>query len=353
MNTPSLARLNQLKAEMNKAHLDACLIEDPLDLLYLTGLKLSAGRLLVHKTQIQLLVDGRYFEVASKRAPCQTLLDGPQKLVDFCQQNRVRVLGFDGRKTSYERFLAIEKSCKQTIQLKSFPSLFKSMRAIKDQAEIVKMKKSAALLWKGFEFIKKSLKKGVTEKELSKAFEIFCLQHGADRLSFEPIIAFGANSAMPHYRSQNAVLKEGIVLIDIGVVVNNYHSDMTRVVFYKKSDPHLRRLYEIVQKAQKAALQLCKPGVKVKDLDLAARQVMREEQVEDLFIHSLGHGIGLETHEFPRIKYDGEDQDVILQSGMVFTVEPGLYVPGKGGVRYEDTIVITSNGYKNFYTRSG
>jgi Xaa-Pro aminopeptidase len=227
---------------------------------------------------------------------------------------------------------------------------FKTLRAIKEKQEIVLMKKSAALLWKGFQFLRKALKKGVTEKELATRFEIFCLENGAERLAFEPIIAFGKNGAMPHYRSQNVKLKDGdAVLIDIGVVLNNYHSDMTRVVFYKKEDPYIRHLYDIVKRAQMSALKLCRPGTKFKELDLAARKIMREEGVEDLFVHSLGHGIGLETHEYPRIKFDNEDKDVVLESGMVFTVEPGLYVPGKGGVRYEDTIVITPTGYANFY----
>jgi Xaa-Pro aminopeptidase len=124
---------------------------------------------------------------------------------------------------------------------------------------------------------------------------------------------------------------------------------MTRVVFYKKENAYLRHLYEIAKRSQQSALQLCRPGVKVKQLDIAARQVMREENVEDLFIHSLGHGIGLEVHEYPRIKFDGEDKDVVLEKGMVFTIEPGLYVPGIGGVRYEDTVVITATGHQNFY----
>jgi Xaa-Pro aminopeptidase len=156
---------------------------------------------------------------------------------------------------------------------------------------------------------------------------------------------------MPHYRSQNTRLKEAdVVLIDIGICVDNYHSDMTRVLFYKKDNAYLRRLYEIAKRSQESALKLCRPGVKIKQLDIAARKVMCEENVEDLFVHSLGHGIGLEVHEYPRIRFDSEDQDQVLESGMVFTIEPGLYVPGIGGVRYEDTILITSTGFKNFYS---
>lgn len=352
----NLQRIDHLKTAMKKEKLDACLIENPLDLFYFTGLKLSSGRLLVHEIETQLLVDGRYIQMAEENSPFKTSLDSPQKFLDYCEKHNVGALGFDGRTTSYDSFLQLDNWKKQSskpIKLIASSPLMRSARAIKDRTEIAKMKKSAALLWEGFQFICQSLKKSVTEKELSRRFEIFCLEKGADRLSFEPIIAFGANSAMPHYRSQNVALKEGdAVLIDIGVVLDHYHSDMTRMVFFKKENAYLSRLYEIAKKAQKSALKLCRPGVKFKELDLAARKVMREEKVEDLFLHSLGHGIGLETHEFPRIKYNGDDKDVILESGMVFTVEPGLYVPSKGGVRYEDTIVITPTGYANFYPSS-
>ncbi len=346
-------RLKHLQNALKKEKLDVCLIEHPLELFYFTGLKLSAGRLLVHSSDVLLLVDGRYLQIAEEKSPSKTSLDSPEKFQSFCKSHQIKSLGFDGRHTSYDHFLRLQYWQKKAgVKIKFVPStsFFKHVRAIKDKDEIQKLQKSAALLWKGFQFIYASLKKGVKEKELSKRFEIFCLERGADRLSFEPIIAFGPNSAMPHYRSQETQLNEGnIVLIDIGISVDNYHSDMTRVLFYKKEDPYLRRLYEIAKRAQQSALKLCRPGVKIKQLDMAARQVMCEENVEDLFVHSLGHGIGLEVHEFPRIKFDSEDKDVVLESGMVFTIEPGLYVPNIGGVRYEDTILITPTGHKNFY----
>jgi Xaa-Pro aminopeptidase len=214
------------------------------------------------------------------------------------------------------------------------------------------MKKSAALVWKGFEHIRRSLKVGVTEKELALSFEIFCRKQGAEKLSFDPIIAFGKNTAYPHYRAGDVKLKKDqLVLIDIGVVVDHYHSDMTRTVFFGNPDPRLVLLETVVKKAHAAALKLCKVGTKVGDLDKAARQVIEKAGLKELILHSLGHGIGLETHEFPRLKYKGEDQSTLLQEGMVITIEPGLYLPGVGGVRYEDTIVITSKGYTNFYVK--
>ena len=231
------------------------------------------------------------------------------------------------------------------------PSLFKTLRLIKDAGEIEKMKQSAHLAWKGYEWILSALKVGVTEKEIAKGFEIFCLQSGADCLSFDPIIAFGSNGAMPHYHPQDIPLtKEDPVLIDIGVVLDYYHSDMTRVFFpASQKTGKIHHFYTLIQKAQKKALSLCRPGVKLGTLDAAVREVFRAEDVESLYVHSLGHGIGLQTHEFPRIKHDNEDKDLVLEPGMVFTVEPGLYLPGTGGVRYEDTIVITAHGYENFY----
>ena len=345
--------MKHLQSALKEEKLDACLIEQPLELFYFTGLKLSAGRLLVHSKDVLLLVDGRYLQIAEEKFPDETSLDSSEKFLSFCKAHRVRNLGFDGRHTSYDHFLRLkswQKKADMEVTLIPSTPFFKDARAIKDRDEVQKLQKSAALLWKGFQFIRASLKKGIKEKDLSKQFEIFCLERGADCLSFEPIVAFGPNSAMPHYRSQNTQLKEGdIVLIDIGVSVDNYHSDMTRVLFYKKENAYLRRLYEITKRAQQSALKLCRPGVKIKQLDLAARQVMCEEKVEDLFVHSLGHGVGLEVHEFPRIKFDSEDKDVELKSGMVFTLEPGLYVPNIGGVRYEDTILITPTGHKNFY----
>ncbi len=342
---------SRLKILQKKLPTDACLIEQPIDLYYLTGLNLSAGRLLFTKSDAELFVDGRYIQVAEQKSPFKVSLDNPESIAAFCTKRRVKSLGFDGRYTSYERFERMKQQLKK-MKLHPCSDFLASMRVIKDPSEIKKMQKSAALLWKGFQFLRKSLKVGVTEKELAKQFEIFCLERGAERLAFDPIIAFGPNSAMPHYRAQDARLKSGdIVLIDIGIVVDRYHSDMTRVVFYKREDPVLRRLYDIVRRAQKSALSLCRPGTTLKELDLAARKVMREENVEELYLHSLGHGIGLETHEFPRIKYNGDDKDVTLKSGMVFTVEPGLYIAGKGGVRYEDTILITPTGHTNFYPK--
>ncbi len=320
-------------------------MEDPLNLFYLTGMQLSSGKLLLSSQAALLLVDGRYVGAAQLQAPVPVQLEEKFSLTSFLKTHHLKKLLFDPTATSYARFLQLKEH-------RPLPraELFKTLRFVKDASEIAALKKSAALAWQGFEYIKKSLKVGVTEKELAKRFELFSLKNGADKLSFDPIIAFGAHGAMPHYRPGNTKLKEGdAVLIDIGVVLNHYHSDMTRVVFFKHKDPYLNSLYTLVKQAHKKALELCKPGTPLKALDHAARDVFKRENLEHLFIHALGHGIGLQTHEFPRIKEGGEEENTLLESGMVLTIEPGLYVPGKGGVRHEDTLVITPSGFTNFY----
>lgn len=340
-----LERIKKLQKALKAKRLDGCLIDDSVDLLYLTGLQLSLGALFVLQRKSCLFVDGRYFEVAEKTSPVPV-----QKLSDENKRvflKGVETLAFDGDHMSYSNFLQLGKL---KLKLSSHPELLRDLRLIKDVGEIGKMKKSAEFGYMAYLMLKGSLRPGVTEIELATELKIYCLKNGAEDVSFEPIIAFGKNSSLPHHRSGDTKLKKNdIALFDLGVVLDNYCSDMTRVEFVGKVDPELKRLYDVNFEAQRAALALCKPGVKLKELDLAARKVMAKAKVEHLFVHTLGHGIGLKVHEFPRLSKDGINKDVELQAGMAITIEPGLYLPGKGGVRYEDTIIITPKGYVNLY----
>lgn len=346
LNTYFVNRLKKLQNLLKEKSLEGCVIDHTVDLFYLTGLQLSLGRLIVTQKEASLFVDGRYFEMCLKKSPVPTKKNSIEAIKSYLKD--LKSVGFDSAITSVENYEALQKLC--PVKLTKLPCPLKLIRAIKDAQESLALKKSAALLWKGFLHIKKMLKEGLTERAVAKEFEIYMLKQGASKLAFEPIIAFGKNSAMPHYRAGTGRLKKGdSVLIDIGVVVDHYHSDMTRVIHFGKTNPKLIALEKVVRCAHKAALNLCRPGEKVKQLDLAAREEMRKAGVEDLFVHSLGHGVGLEIHEFPRVKQDGEDKDVVLEAGMVITIEPGLYLPNVGGIRHEDTILITPQGYDNFY----
>jgi len=324
---------------------DGCLIEEPADLYYLTGLSLSVGKLFAAPSGACLFVDGRYYGKAKQEAPC------PVALIESFKESlrKAKRIAFDSAFVTYNGFSALKSSFPH-VEWVPVSSPVKNLRLCKDPGEIAALKKAARLTWEGYQRIVQILKEGITEAEAALEFEIFCRKKGASGFSFETIIAFGENSAYPHYRAGNARLhKNQIVLIDAGAVIDKYHGDMTRVFFFGEPDPRLSRFFHLVRRAQQKAVAHVRPGVKLGELDQIVREEFRKENVEELYTHSLGHGIGLETHEYPRIKADGEDKDLILKPGMVFTIEPGLYQPGLGGARYEDTVLVTEIGCENFY----
>lgn len=322
-------------------------VEAPIDLLYLTGLNLSKGRLWVSRTEVCLFVDGRYLAVAQAKAPCPVHLWEEKKMrAVFGSGKRI---AFDSAFTSYDGFLALQKGFAE-VEWVPIANGLKGRRLYKEAVEVAALKRAATLTWKGYHHILTQLREGITEGELALEFEFFCRKQGASGLSFEPIIAFGENSAYPHHRAGATKLqKNQLILIDVGAVVDQYRGDMTRVHAFGTIDPKLKQLEKWVTGAQKKAVAHVRPGVRIGELDQIVREEFRKEGVESLFTHSLGHGIGLETHEYPRIKFDGEDRDLVLQAGMVFTIEPGLYQPGLGGIRYEDTVLVTEEGCENFY----
>lgn len=350
-------RIQNLQKDLLQKNIDLLILDDSISLIYLTGLHISFGKLFILKDKVKLFVDGRYIQAAKEKTDLDIDLINEKAISDFIVQNNIKNISFDSSIITYhsferlKSFLAkIKNNQNHLTTLSPLLSPLKEFRAVKDLDEISVLKKAASITWKGFEHICLLLKEGMSEKEVALEFEIFVKKNGADSLSFSPIVCFGKNSAKPHHMPSNAKLKlNDIVLMDVGVKVNDYNSDMTRVVFFGKPDPTLEKIYAINKTAQANALSVCRPGHKLKDLDLAARQVLKQEGYEKEFVHSLGHGVGLEIHEFPRIKFNTEDKDIILKPGMVITIEPGIYIPDLGGVRYEDMIVITNDGYENFY----
>lgn len=347
------------KVEKLLKHLpcDALIIEDPTDLYYMLGLSLSAGTLLIEPNGGHLIVDGRYFEHCSKLSPFPVLLAKEDTLPNLINNlGAVKELGFASNTTSYSRYEKLKEVLQKVprvVTLIPIEQPLRNLRKIKTPVEITLLKQAAELGSLGFDYVCSLLKEGVSESEMAFELELFWKKKGAKGFAFDPIIAFGANSSMPHYRAGDDVLKKNqVVLIDIGVTYQHYHSDMTRTLFYGTPDPLLLKIYPIVLQAQKAALALCRPGTKVGAVDSAARSLIVEEGFGDQFPHSLGHGIGLEVHEFPLLRDKPPHNDVILEAGMVITIEPGIYIPGVGGIRIEDSIQIVDNGYENLTNRS-
>jgi Xaa-Pro aminopeptidase len=329
----------QVESLLHRFSCDALLVTDPLDIFYLTGMSLSVGTLFFVKgEQPTLFVDGRYREVAShlplRVEDIEHLPGALNALKAPC--------GFDSDHLTYAKYLALIKK-KETI----FPlaSPIKELRKIKSQEEIKTITKAAQLCMRGMQTAIDSLREGISEREVAYELELFWKREGGEKFSFDPIIAFGENSSKPHYRSGSTTLKRGqIVLIDIGVVVDHYHSDMTRTVAFGTIDSKLSEIYNIVYEAKKRAIAGCVSGKAIKDIDALARDYITEKGYGDAFMHGLGHGIGLETHEPP---YLNKKATAYLEEGEVVTIEPGIYIPDLGGVRIEDMILVQKGGCHN------
>lgn len=353
-----LQRIEKVRKRLPELNCDCLLVDDKVNLYYLTGLQLSVGQLIIHTKGANLLVDNRYFELCKKKCPVPVALSSQNALKQLFMEecSFVNSLGFNSETTSYKSFLELKKNNThingRRLSLQPIDNIVKSIRSIKDKEEITLLEEAGILGSFGFDFVCDNLREGITEIELANRLEIFWKQRGSKTVAFDPIIAFGPNSSMPHYRAGDAVLKKGsVVLIDIGVNLKHYHSDMSRVVYFGEPDPQMLVIHQIVEQAQRAALELCRPGTLIGDLDRTARDLITEKGYGEYFIHSLGHGVGLEIHELPVLRNVSPYKEIPLQEGMVITIEPGIYLPDLGGVRIEDTVVITSSGYKNLTNR--
>ena len=334
--TMVLERIKKVQFLIKEAKLDGLIVDDPIDLFYLTGLKLSLGRLLVTVDGATLFVDGRYLESAGKKSSCEVRL-----LSTFESKGKI---GFDALTTTYKSALELRKNISE---LEPLEGVVRKIREVKEREEIELLRAAAALGSEGYDQVLEWLEEGVCEDEIAIELEIFWLRNGGEKVSFEPIIAFGENSSQPHYRAGKRKLKRGdTVLIDIGVMREGYASDMTRVVFFGPPKSEMKEIYNVVREAHQCAMAECRPGVSMSHVDKMAREVIVSRGYGAYFPHGLGHGVGLEVHEWPSFK-----SEAILEEGMVFTIEPGIYLPGVGGVRLEDTVVITASGVESLTNR--
>ena len=343
-------RIDRFREAYFSEGMDGFIIEDPTDLLYLTGLKVSRGRLLISRESACLFVDGRYQAVAKKEAyvPVKELNANELSAV-LAHLPEASVFGYDTALSmaAYRSLRPLFAKAGKKLKGVDDPTL--KLRAIKDSNELGLLKKSADLLWKGFKHVQKTLVTGIRERDLAFEFEQYVKKNGAEGLAFDPIIAFGKNSAFPHHHTGDRALKEGeVVLIDIGVMLGGYASDLTRVLFWGQVSKRIESMFEKVDQAYRAALKECRAGNEAFKLDRAAREAFGEDR--KYFVHSLGHGVGLNVHEYPRIAFDSKR--VKLEEGMVITIEPGLYIPEVGGIRYEDMVVVTKEGYENFFEKT-
>jgi len=331
---------SRVKRIFNKIALssDAFLITNLKNINYLTGFTGSFAVALLTENGCYLLVDFRYFEQAKKEAHAEivlfkeTWLDTLMKLIN---EKKIKKLCFEVS-CSYETFLKL--SGNKEIQLIPQSHIVEHFRAIKEEEEIENIKEAIKRAEKAFLKIKPLIKEGITERAIAIALEYEIKQQGSDILPFPVIVASGSNSSMPHWKNSDRTLKKGdFVIIDWGAEYKGYFSDMTRTFIIGEVSERQKEIYNIVNKARNEAIISCRPGIQAKQIDTVARNFIKLSGYGENFGHATGHGVGLDIHEFPKINRDSNEE---IQQGMVFTVEPGIYIEEFGGVRIEDMVVV-------------
>lgn len=305
------------------------------NLRYLTNFTGSKGFLIIGQRKNYFITDSRYIGFAKKLLKEKTRIqfavtDDFEKIIKKC-----KTIEFEADHLTINQLKNWKKKFKN-VKFKEAKKLIEDIRTIKEPAEIKLLQKSQEINKKAFSCIQKLFKTSITELEIAWKIKTIGHELGAEDVSFEPIVAFGPNSAIPHHQNSTRKLKKkDTILIDMGMKYKGYCSDMTRTTFFGKPSLLQQNIYEKVEQAQKAAINAAKAGIKASQLDQIARQAMKENA--EFFTHSLGHGLGLEIHEAPRLSTESKD---VLKKNMVITIEPGIYLPGKFGVRIEDMILI-------------
>lgn len=341
-------RVVQLRKLLEKQGLEAVLITGEVNRRYLTGFTGSSGYVLITEHKAYLLTDFRYMVQASQQAVGFEIVEHAASVTDSIKQllsdNHIQALGFEQEHVMYSTFRTYEEAL-APIKLEPVTGLVEELRMFKDDNELALMKEAAELADRTFDHMLTILKPGVTELEMALEIEIFMRKNGATSSSFDTIVASGERSALPHgVASQRVIGNNEFVKMDFGaLMMNGYCSDITRTVMMGEPTARHTEIYNIVLEAQLHTLENLRPGMTGREADALARDIITSYGYGDQFGHSTGHGLGMEVHESPRLS---KLSDTILQPGMVVTVEPGIYIPGFGGVRIEDDVVITETGMR-------
>ncbi|ROX92774.1 M24 family metallopeptidase [Enterococcus hirae] len=339
-----MLRVEKLRKKMQEENLDSFLITSPYNLRYLTNFTGTTGLAVITLEKAFFITDFRYTEQAAAQAQGFEIIKnvGPifEEVADLVQKEGLRELGFEETTVSFLEYSVLEEII--DAQLIPISGMIEELREIKDEEEIAIIEKACSIADLAYDHILKMIQPGMTEIEVANQLDFYMRSLGASSVSFETIVASGLRSAMPHGVASKKIIEQGdLITIDFGCYYEGYVSDMTRT--FANGDPgeQLKEIYQIVLEAQLAVLEVAKPGVTGKQLDAVARDYITKHGYGEAFGHSTGHGIGLEIHEGPNVSVRAEKQFV---PGNIITDEPGIYLPGIGGVRIEDDLLITSDG---------
>jgi Xaa-Pro aminopeptidase len=341
-------RLERLQQALRQQRFDTLLVTHPPNVTYLCGFTGSAAVMAVSPNGAMLFTDGRYIAQAREQVQGARILIGhrPPLLAAAARLakrsgSKTRVLGIEAEHLSVASRTRLSAALPRFFRLKPAPALVEQSRMIKDAEEIDLIRRAVRLGAGLFDTILETIRHGIRESDVAAEIEHAARRAGAEGMSFPTIIAAGRRSALPHGRASTEPIAEGFVVCDFGVILAGYCSDMTRTVYVGRPTADARLFYQAVWEAQQAGIEAVRPGATVGQVDRAARIALRKAGLARYFTHSTGHGVGLEIHEAPRI---AAAQPEILRPGMVITIEPGAYVPGRWGVRIEDMVVVTDSG---------
>lgn len=338
-------RLPQLKTVIKRRGLNGLIVSNLKNVQYLSGFSGSEGAMLITDERHMLVIDFRYAEQAREECPGVELVERRRGLIttlsSLVKRLRLRVLGFEADTMTFSQYREL-KAALRGRRVVGTRGIVERMREIKDDEELKEIKEALGIAEAAFELLRGEIRPGMTERQVAQGLELAMREVGADGPAFKTIVAAGERSSLPHAPlTEKKIAKNDIVLIDWGASKLGYNSDLTRVLFPNRISAQARKIYGIVLDAQRRAIDSIREGTSAREADLAARSYIEKKGYGSCFGHGLGHGIGLEVHEGPRLNRTSRR---VLKKGMVITVEPGIYIPNWGGIRIEDMVLVKEDG---------
>lgn len=339
------SRLKGCRKALASARIPALLVTDRSDSYYLTGFTGEDSAVLITPSALHVITDGRFATSIKQEAPWAQVSLRKGQLIDEIARvvaaSRIKTLGVQAHRLSAEQRASLARLLRG-VKVKDAADVVGRMRQIKDDAELALMKRAIRIAEDAFRATLSAIRVGQTELELAALLEYEMKRRGSQTQAFDSIVAIDANAALPHAFAGSRKVKPGsTILFDWGATYRFYRSDLTRTVFVGSIPARIREVYEVVYRAQQLAISAIKPGARMCDVDAVARRHVADAGFEKEFNHGLGHGLGLDVHEAPSLSWRSTQ---CLEPGMVVTVEPGVYLPGRGGVRIEDDVLVTRRG---------
>ena len=340
-------RINSIRKSLSKSDIDTAFISSKDNIRYYSGFTGTLAFLLITEHKSIIVTDSRYTDRAQEESPdyeIYQLKSGDNWIKNSTDQIKSKVIGFEGNFVSFNMLNQLKERANKDLIWKDYSEQISKERVIKSKSEVEKIEAAISISDRAFNAVSKEIEVGMTEKEIAWEIEKEMRILGAESISFDTIVASGLNGSKPHHSPTNKQISNGeAITIDMGAKLNGYCSDLTRTIFIGKPDEKFKKIYNIVLRSQLISIETAKDGMTGEEIDKISRDIISEEGFGEYFGHSLGHGVGLEIHENPGVGPNSKNE---ITPGMVYTIEPGIYIDGWGGIRIEDMVLMTDNGNK-------